>query len=40
MTGIKWKMFDLMIVAYLVETAMYSLYVDEQSLRPCKTEIV
>lgn len=31
-------MFDLMIVAYSVETAMYSVHVDEQSLRPWKTE--
>lgn len=40
MIGIKRKMFDLMIVAYSVETAIYSVRVDEQSLRPCKIEIV
>lgn len=40
MIGIKWKMFDPMIVAYSVETAMYSVHADEQGLRPSKVEIV
>lgn len=30
MMSIKWKMFDLVIVAYSVKTAIYSAHVDEQ----------